>query len=94
MWLDNTNEALAGLLRPGNAGSNTAADHVEVIDAGLAQIPGEHRYGAPILVRADGAGCSKAWLARGCARAYRRGGPVLSGQLSYERTVIIPAAMW
>jgi hypothetical protein len=63
VWLDNTNEALAGLLRPGNAGANTAADHVEVTDLALAQIPDEHRYGTPILVRADGAGCSKVWLA-------------------------------
>jgi hypothetical protein len=30
---------VAGLLRPGNAGSNTAADHVEVFDAALAQLP-------------------------------------------------------
>jgi hypothetical protein len=63
VWLDNTNEALAGLLRPGNAGANTAADHVEVTDLALAQIPDQRRYGTPILVRADGAGCSKAWLA-------------------------------
>jgi len=63
VFLDNTNEALAGLLRPGNAGANTAADHIEVTDAALAQIPDEHRYGSPILVRADGAGCTKAWLA-------------------------------
>jgi hypothetical protein len=39
VWLDNTGEALAGLLRPGNAGSNTAADHIQVIDEALAQIP-------------------------------------------------------
>jgi hypothetical protein len=32
-------EALAGILRPGNAGSNTAADHIEVIDLALAQLP-------------------------------------------------------
>ena len=63
VWLANTNEALAGMLRPGNAGANTAADHIEVTDLALAQIPDEHRYGSPILVRADGAGCSKAWLA-------------------------------
>jgi Transposase DDE domain group 1 len=63
VWLDNTNEALAGLLRPGNAGANTAADYLEVTDAALAQIPDEHRYGTPILVRADGAGATKAWLA-------------------------------
>jgi Transposase DDE domain group 1 len=63
VFLDNTNEALAGLLRPGNAGANTADDHIAVTDAALAQIPDEHRYGSPILVRADGAGGSKRWLA-------------------------------
>ncbi|MGH3838366.1 MAG: IS1380 family transposase [Acidimicrobiales bacterium] len=63
VFLDNTNEALAGLLRPGNAGANTAADHIEVTDAALAQIPDEVRHGTPILVRADGAGGTKAWLA-------------------------------
>lgn len=63
MWLDNTNEALAGLLRPGNAGANTAADHIAALDLALAQIPDAHRYGTPILVRADGAGASKQWLA-------------------------------
>ncbi len=31
-WLDNTDEALAMVLRPGNAGSNTAADHLSVLD--------------------------------------------------------------
>jgi len=63
VWLDNTGEALAGLLRPGNAGANTAADHITVTDAAVAQIPDSHRYGTPILIRADGAGCSRAWLA-------------------------------
>ena len=62
-FLDNTGEALAGILRPGRAGSNTAADHVEVLDAALGQIPDEHRHGAPILVRADTAGCTNAFLA-------------------------------
>jgi Transposase DDE domain group 1 len=62
VWLDNTNEALAGLLRPGNAGANTAADHIRVLDAAVAQLPDAHRYGTPILIRADGAGCSKQWL--------------------------------
>ena len=35
-WLDNTSEALAGILRPGNAGANTAADHIEVLERALA----------------------------------------------------------
>ncbi len=42
-WLDNTNEALAAVLRPGNAGSNTAADHLTVIDQALAQLPDRWR---------------------------------------------------
>jgi hypothetical protein len=61
-FLDNTNEALAGLLRDGNAGSNTAADHLTVTDLAIAQIPDEYRHGTPILIRADGAGATKAWL--------------------------------
>jgi hypothetical protein len=32
-WCDNTGESLAVMLRPGNAGSNTAADHVAIVDA-------------------------------------------------------------
>ena len=36
-------EALAGLLRPGNAGSNTAADHIAVLDLALAALPEQAR---------------------------------------------------
>ena len=61
-FCDNSGEFLAGLLRPGNAGANTAADHITVLDQALAQIPDEHRHGVPVLIRADGAGCSKAFL--------------------------------
>ena len=61
-WLDNTEEALAGMLRPGNAGSNTAADHIQVTDEAIAQIPDADRHGGPILVRSDGAGATKQWL--------------------------------
>ena len=61
-YLDNTGEALAGLLRPGKAGANTAADHITITDAALAQIPESVRAGTPILLRTDGAGCTKAWL--------------------------------
>jgi hypothetical protein len=61
-FLDNTGEALAAILRPGGAGSNTAADHITVLDQALAQIPDHHRHGTPILVRTDSAGCSHAFL--------------------------------
>lgn len=62
-FCDNTNEALTGMLRPGNSGSNTAVDHIAVIDAALAQVPSEYRHGYPVLFRFDGAGASKALLA-------------------------------
>ena len=68
-FCDNTGEFLAARLRPGNAGSNTAADHIAVLDQALAQIPDAHRHGHPILIRADGAGCTKAFL--GHVRALR-----------------------
>lgn len=57
-YADETREALAMLLRPGNAGSNTAADHVTVIDRSLAQIPAEHVENLEILIRADTAGAT------------------------------------
>jgi hypothetical protein len=60
-FLDNTNEALSGILRTGRAGSNTAADHVQVLDLALGQLPEAARAGR-ILVRTDGAGFSHAFL--------------------------------
>jgi hypothetical protein len=62
-FLDNTREALSGLLRAGRAGSNTTADHITVLDQALAQIPDEHRHGTPILIRSDSAGCTYGFLA-------------------------------
>jgi hypothetical protein len=47
---------LAMLLRPGNAGSNTTADHKEVLAAAIGQVPA--RFRGKILVRVDGAGAS------------------------------------
>jgi len=52
-----TGEPLAGLLRAGNAGSNTAADQIAVIDAAIAQLPEKAR--SRVLVRADSAGGTK-----------------------------------
>jgi len=54
-------EALAGLLRPGNAGSNTAQDHIEVLERSLAQLP-EEAIGPGLLVRCDRAGATHAFL--------------------------------
>ncbi|GAA1918563.1 hypothetical protein GCM10009753_58820 [Streptantibioticus ferralitis] len=62
-FLPNTGEALSGRLRPGNAGANTASDHITVLDQALAQLPDAHRHGTDILVRTDSAGSAKAFLA-------------------------------
>jgi hypothetical protein len=51
-WLDETGEPLAAILRPGNAGSNTAADHFTVLGMALAQLPAEDLQ-REILVRTD-----------------------------------------
>ncbi|UGQ60518.1 IS1380 family transposase (plasmid) [Rhodococcus pyridinivorans] len=53
-----TGEPVAMLLRPGNAGSNTAADHITVVQDALAQLPLDpgYRVGKKVLVRIDGAG--------------------------------------
>lgn len=56
VWCQNTAESLAMLLRPGNAGANTAADHVIVLSEAIAQIPAQWRR--RILIRIDGAGAS------------------------------------
>jgi Transposase DDE domain group 1 len=57
-WLDGTGEALAGLLRPGNAGANDADDHVEVLELALEQLPEESRQDWKLLARADTAGAT------------------------------------
>jgi hypothetical protein len=55
--LDGTGEGLAGLLRPGRAGSNNAADHLAVLDAALAQLPVTPAE-EEIVVRTDTAGAT------------------------------------
>jgi hypothetical protein len=57
-YCDETGEALAAVLRPGNAGSNTAVDHIAVIQDALAQIPAELIETIEIVVRTDSAGAT------------------------------------
>jgi hypothetical protein len=54
-YLDESREALAGVLRPGNAGANTAADHLEVVALALEQLPRAVVADAEIVVRTDSA---------------------------------------
>jgi hypothetical protein len=69
-FLDATGEALAAKLRPGNAGSGTATDHVEVLDAALAQLPIDPAE-VEVIARADSAGLSHGFI-NGCADRHVR----------------------
>jgi len=98
-FCDNTGEFLAATLRRGNAGSNTAADHITVLDAALAQVPDQHRHGSPILVRADTAGCTREFLAH--VRGLRDGAVSCEFSVGWAITVkeraaiaAIPAWLW
>ena len=67
VYLDQTGEALAGKLRPGSAGANKASDHVELLDAAVAQLPvstkaDDPEGGADVLVRADTAGAAHGFV--------------------------------
>ncbi len=60
-------EPVAALLRPGNAGSNTAADHITATGLALAQLPKHLRRGRQTLIRTGSAGGTHAflgWLSR------------------------------
>ena len=57
-YADQTGEALAGELRAGIAGANTAADQIQVAEQAIAQIPVEHIETIELLLRIDSAGTS------------------------------------
>jgi len=93
-------EALAGMLRPGNAGSNTAADHVKVLDMALAALPptARPRPGDPnspkVLVRSDSAGATHTFAA-----ACRERGVQFSFGFPVDHRVqaavdLVPAECW
>jgi hypothetical protein len=60
-FLEATGEALAAILRPGSAGSNTARDHIEVLRLACEQLPEGVRED-PLLVRCDSAGATHDFL--------------------------------
>lgn len=67
VYLDETGEAGAGMLRPGSAGANTTADHVALLKAALAQLPATTKAedptsGVEVLVRADWAGATHGFV--------------------------------
>lgn len=67
VYCDQTREAFAGKFRPGSAGANTAADHIELLDASVAQLPvptnkEDPENGVEVLVRADSAGATHGFV--------------------------------
>jgi hypothetical protein len=99
VWCDNTTELLAITLRPGNAGSNHAGDHIEVLTRAIAQVPAASRR--RLLVRADGAGATHElldWLTiqgqvRGRRLEYSVGFPTKNAALTSAITAV-PERVW
>ncbi|MEU5093689.1 IS1380 family transposase [Streptomyces sp. NPDC020996] len=91
-----TGEPVAALLRPGNAGSNTAADHITATQLALAQLPKKYRRGRRTLIRTDSAGGTHdfvAWLAqRGRWLSYSVG-MVITEQV-HQHVLKVPASAW
>jgi hypothetical protein len=92
-YLDATGEALAGLLRAGNAGSGTATDHRTVLDAALAQLPVDPAQ-REVIVRTDSGGTSHD-LAAGCRERKVRfiGGVGLRAPVA-EVVLTLPRSRW
>ena len=88
-----TGEALSGVLRPGNAGSNTASDHIEVLERALAQLPaGVVNPGT--LVRCDSAGATHTFLDAVAARGLSFSvGCDLSGRVR-DAILDLPESAW
>jgi Transposase DDE domain group 1 len=91
-----TGEPVVGLLRPGNAGSNTAADHIEAARLALAQLPRKYRRGRQTLIRTDSGGGTHefvAWLTkRGRWLSYSVGMTITDA--IHAAVFRIPATAW
>jgi Transposase DDE domain group 1 len=90
---DGTGEALSGILRPGNAGSNTAADHIDVVELALAQLP-TAAGDQPILVRVDTGGATHAFTDHLRARGIGFSISLPADERVRAAVLAIPAAAW
>jgi hypothetical protein len=87
-------EALAIVLRPGNAGSNTAAEHIEVTKLALAQLP--RRVRRRVLIRTDSGGGTHeflAWLASPGRRLHYSVGMTITDDVA-EAILTLPSRIW
>jgi hypothetical protein len=89
-----TGEPLAVMLRAGNAGSNTAADHIEAARLALAQLPAHLRR--RVLIRADSGGGTHdflAWLTKPGRRLAYSAGFTITEDIA-GAILKIPARAW
>jgi hypothetical protein len=87
-------EPLAILLRAGNAGSNTAAEHIEVTRLALAQLPRRSRR--RVLVRTDSGGGTHdfvKWLASPGRRLHYSVGMTITEDMQ-EAILALPERVW
>jgi hypothetical protein len=97
-WADHgqagNGEPLALVLRPGNAGSNTAADHIEAARLAIAQLPPHLRR--KVLVRADSGGGTHeflTWLTAKSRRLHYSVGMTITEAIA-EAIGTVPADGW
>ena len=91
---EGSGEPLAIMLRPGNAGSNTAADHIEATRLALAQLPAHLRRRA--LIRTDSGGGTHdflKWLTRPGRRLAYSVGFTITDDIA-KAILHIPARAW
>lgn len=88
-----TGEALSGILRPGNAGANTAVDHIEVLTLALAQVP-ESALDPGTLVRCDSAGATHAFLSAVVARGLSFSVGCDLSQKVRDAIIALPESAW
>ena len=95
---DNTAEPLAWMLRPGSAGSNTAADHLQLLDEAITALPPALRR--KLMVTCDGAGASHDLVKKLDKLASRRGyqlaysvGWALTGR-EKAAIALVPGTAW
>ena len=87
-------EPLAIVLRPGNAGSNTAAEHIEVTRLALAQLP--RRARRRVLIRTDSGGGTHeflAWLASPGRRLHYSIGMTITDDIQ-QAILQLPYRIW
>ena len=87
-------EPLAIVLRPGNAGPDTAAEHIEVTRLALAQLP--RRARRRVLIRTDSGGGTHeflAWLASPGRRLHYSIGMTITGEMQ-QAILQLPDRIW